>query len=81
MKKYGKKYVKPALYFESFELTQFIAACETDVGATDKACVASHYNMDPAFFDDEGNFFWDGNNYCWTNHSDLSGEFVMAFNS
>lgn len=37
-----KNYVKPVLYFESFELTQHIAGnCELKLNATENACVAS----------------------------------------
>lgn len=43
-----KKYVKPELYYENFELSQHIAACGIDVNHDDTAkCTPS---LDPEFW-------------------------------
>lgn len=60
-----KKYVKPTLYFESFELAQSIASCSDVVSAQDKTCV-EEYTGFWGLLNDDGSIsgFED---YCWTN--------------
>lgn len=75
-----KKYVKPDLYFESFQLTQHIAACGYDmIDSRDENDCYSHGDRNQ----DTGNDYWDSikffagiqcdvkpENYCYTNASD-----------
>lgn len=46
-----KKYVKPALYYESFELSQNITACGFDMNSTESALCQAYGDKD---------FGWDG---------------------
>lgn len=61
-----KTYVKPTLYYESFELTQFIAAgCTFLLGFNNEDCIMEA-GMDP-------DAIADGvlsEIYCWTNGSE-----------
>ena len=73
-----KKYVKPMLIYESFEMSQQIATCEYDGDFDDKSCI---------FIDDNGISIFTNNcgyngilrveAYCY--HSATSG--VSVFNS
>lgn len=79
-----KKYVKPDIYFESFQLTQHIAACGWDLNAaTVESCTSEGDNQkvysDNNFFADAyGPAFVERNaackmkteNYCYTPPSD-----------
>ena len=56
-----KKYVKPELFYESFELSQHIAACGIDVNNFNETTCAS---LDPDF--------WEGYNYKVFNDSDCA---------
>ena len=81
-----KPYVKPELYYESFELSQSIAACGWDMNQTSPAnCTAEG---DPEFGND---FFgavlflsantscdFEDIDYCYENGS---GDMVRVFNS
>lgn len=74
-----KKYVKPDLYFESFQLTQHIAACRYDmIGLRDVNDCYSHgdRNQDVGgYYDPTTKFFSGGQceitpeDYCYTNAS------------
>ena len=70
-----KKYVKPKLFYESFELTQFIAAnCGYRVEHTDVACVDA--NLGEGAADLIMNGFLEG--YCWTNGSENGNHQLFA---
>lgn len=57
-----KKYVKPELFFESFELSQSIAACGIDVNHNDEnVCTPT---TDPDFWSFTINVFNEGNANC-----------------
>lgn len=71
-----KKYVKPELYYESFELSQHIAGCEIKLLAADAgACTATGTILDITLPEDgSGRFFIGGapctvevEAYCYTN--------------
>lgn len=73
-----KKYVKPTLFYESFELTQFVAGnCGFTVGHSDANCINRDFGGDdmadfilnnPGAFDD----------YCWTNGSDGMKQLIAS---
>lgn len=76
-----KKYVKPELIFESFELTQQIAACDYDSNntSTDEGCSFTGVNKD---FGVEMNIFLStptcavvAESYCYHNASGGFGIF------
>lgn len=75
-----KKYVKPELFCESFELAQHIAACDYDSND-------SHDDVKTCGFTNGSEWFFTGDNkhcevevegYCYTNSS---GDFFNLFNS
>lgn len=70
-----KTYVKPELYFESFELSQHIAACDLKLKHDNiwNCCVQLHDNRDGFFGAFEENFenAFVGNSECKTNVSDF----------
>ena len=75
-----KKYVKPELVYESFELTQQIAACQFDVyenSATDEKCRFTGVDdlMGPIIIfksncTDATNNEWVVDSYCYHNASE-----------
>lgn len=66
-----KKYVKPELFFESFELSQSIAACGIDVNYADEhACAPT---TDPDFWSFKVNVFSDENGNCAQSAEKLEG--------
>lgn len=80
-----KKYVKPELFFESFELSQSIAACGIDVNyKNEHECSPT---TDPVFWGDKVLVFSDGTcanlaekleGYCYTSGTNEAGR---LFNS
>lgn len=80
-----KKYVKPELFYESFELSQQIASCAYDSNNThsDERCVFTGLNKD---FDVEMALFMDPKNGCrdvpesYCYHGNVGAEFQL-FNS
>lgn len=50
-----KEYVKPELYYESFELSQHIAACGIDAKYTDETSCKPR--LDPDFWGEDTNVF------------------------
>lgn len=72
-----KKYVKPELFYESFELSQQIAACDYDSKNTlnDEDCSFTGYNKD---FETEMTIFVTSacnviaESYCYHNASPIS---------
>ena len=79
-----KKYVKPELFYESFELSQQIAACDYDSNntSTDEQCsftgVNKDFNAEMSIFLKEGICEIVADSYCYHNAS--SGTFGI-FNS
>lgn len=79
-----KKYVKPDIYFESFQLTQHIAACGWDLNmATVESCTSDGDNQNvysdnnifagaygPAFVERNVACKMKTENYCYTPPSD-----------
>ncbi len=60
-----KEYVKPDLFYESFELSQHIAACGIDMNSADtNSCNA---NLDPDFWSINDAVFNESRNDCSTN--------------
>ena len=87
-----KKYVKPDLYFESFQLTQHIAACGYDQYPAGDDKNASQpeicaFQGDVSLGNMDGVYFTGDNNkcviksdiYCYTNGTDT--EQIKIFNS
>lgn len=67
-----KEYVKPELYYESFELSQHIAGCNLIMGPTDPmVCTASgnvgKYNNDSWFMESGTVCTVEPEGYCYTN--------------
>ena len=87
-----KKYVKPEIYFESFQLSQHIAACGWDMSnAVDvKQCTSNGDNQDvysendfiaaygPVFVDVNASCVTKHEAYCYTNGSN---DAIRVFNS
>lgn len=84
-----KKYIKPVLNFENYELSHHIAACTYDLNAMDVMNCFSNIidNSDPMFSGAViGNLFVEGNDacttisetYCYTNNTSTVG---VVFNS
>ena len=78
-----KKYVKPELFFESFELSQQIAACDYDSEHTNTTVEACTFTWD---FNPEAKLFVKGNGDCevtdyedYCCHSSTDG--ISLFNS
>ena len=80
-----KKYVKPALFYEKFELSQHIADCAWELNSTNKE--SCHASADPKFLDDSPNLFVSAlstcvynednyQNYCY--HDGVQGVNVFA---
>ncbi len=79
-----KKYVKPELFFESYELSQSIAACGWDMNQGDPTtCTAAG---DPSFGNPDILVFTESNcelvldRYCYENGAE-SGPELRIFNS
>ena len=82
-----KKYVKPDLYFESFQLNQHIAACGYDLNSGDvKNCVSSgdnhgvYPNYSPlTYFSSENGACVDGapEIYCYFNGTITDEQFKV----
>ncbi len=80
-----KNYVKPELFFESYELSQNIAACGWDMNqaepSTCEAVPDADFNMPGivAFVDGNADCNWKGEkwDYCYENSSD--GNAVTKF--
>ena len=71
-----KKYVKPELYYENFELSQHIAACGIDVNLGDTAsCTPS---LDPDFWGISDTVFNNGRLEC---SMDISAIEVYCYTS
>lgn len=67
-----KKYVKPTLFYESFELTQFVAGnCGFTVDFKDDACL-----IDAGFDADSLDILYEI--YCWTNGVDNGKTQLLA---
>lgn len=79
-----KKYVKPELFYESFELTQQIAACDYDSNntSTDEGCsftgVNKDFGVEMKIFLSQGICDVIAESYCY--HNSTSGMFGV-FNS
>lgn len=84
-----KKYVKPVLYFESFELSQNISTCGFDMNTTEGLhCVAK---SDDAFWPDHFILYRDwckdsidgewGDMICYQPSSETWGDAYRIFNS
>lgn len=58
-----KKYVAPTISFEYYELTQSIAACETNVGFKNSECVASNTSL-PDQWRDFASIGWFISGHC-----------------
>lgn len=80
-----KKYVKPELFFESFELSQSIAACGIDANHDDE--IKCSPTTDPDFWGDKLVVYNDGicansaqklEGYCYTSGTNEAGR---LFNS
>lgn len=82
-----KKYVKPDLYFESFQLTQHIAACGYDFNSTHSTPEVCSFDGDVNMGNIEGRYFLQGTDgcvmqverYCYTNGTD--NEQIKIYNS
>ena len=75
-----KPYVKPELYFESFELAQHIAGCNLTLlnNQDGRTCIASgtiddengdHWNIDTWFLNGNASCTVTLDSYCYTNGS------------
>lgn len=82
-----KKYVKPDLYFESFQLTQHIAACGYDYMNTSTTVEVCSFAGDENMGNMEGTYFLEStelcviktDRYCYTNGTD--NEQIRIYNS
>ena len=82
-----KKYVKPDLYFESFQLTQHIAACGYDYMGTLEEAKNCTFVGDEDMGNVPGIYFLDSkygcetvvDRYCYTNGTD--NEQIRIYNS
>lgn len=59
-----KKYVKPDLYFESFQLNQHIAACGYDLVGNSTSPANCSFRGDKDFGNDPVEFFLDSSEPC-----------------
>ena len=83
-----KKYVKPDLYFESFQLNQHIAACGYDYNGTfttpKEAC---SFKGDETFGNLPGQYFLEGVEHCvmqverYCYHNSTDEETIKIYNS
>ncbi len=78
-----KKYVKPELFCESFELAQHIAACAFDSNGTQDSVEKCSFTGDSGFgivnvFQSKPTCEAKGDDYCYTNGS---GGLMNLFNS
>ena len=62
-----KKYVKPALFYEKFELSKHIADCAWELTSANKESCSAE--ADPNFLPDTPNLFVSGLNTCVYNET------------
>lgn len=71
-----KKYVKPTLYFENFELTEAIASCGEKLNSRTIECVMTKHGVP----EDVAKLWWDGliDDYCYTNGAEKGYRVFLA---
>ena len=82
-----KKYVKPDLYFESFQLNQHIAACGYDYNGTQTTPEVCTFDGDKDFGNYPGQYFLEGAKHCviqvdrYCYHNSTDEETMKIYNS